>query len=92
MSASHRFALTFLLPQQDDDFIPGESPTFDAQLECHISRMDGLSLRELRADPIDWDDADIIDPLLDFPEYREASDIIDMTDTDGSPARSRRYS
>ena len=90
MSASHHFALNFLLPQQDDDLIPGESRAFDAQLECQISRMDSLSLRDLRAEPVDWDDAD--DPETAFAEYLDASDALDMGDFDRWSVRGRRYS
>jgi hypothetical protein len=92
MPTSHRFALNFLLHQQDDDLIPGESGAFDAQLECHISRMDSLSLRKLRVDPNDWEEIDDGDPEKDFADYLDASDALDMAEFPDWAARGRRYS
>ena len=92
MPTSHRFALNFLLPQQDDDLIPGENGAFDAELECHISRMDSLSLRKLRVDPTAWDELDDQDAEAAFSDYLEASDAMDMTDFPDWSARGRRYS
>lgn len=63
MSERGRLALHMMLPA-DEDFSPGETDAFDAQLERQLARLEGISTREVDLD--DWEDNEEEEDVDDF--------------------------